>query len=91
MAAGGEDRLTDAHIAHLAASISTRNLESVAIRHLGISAETIKSLRDKHRDDVEASNRDILQKWAYQYGGSDHIKVTCLIGYTWLGYSGFSK
>ena len=66
MAARGEDRLTDAHIAHLAASISRRNLQSIAIRYLGIGAETITSLRDRHRGDVEALNRDILQKWAYK-------------------------
>ena len=81
MATGGEDRLTDAHIAHLAASISTRNVESIAIRYLSIGPETITSLRDKHRDGVEALNRDILQKWAYQYGGSNQIKVPYLMKY----------
>ena len=47
MAAGGEDRLTNAHIALLAASISTRDLESVALVYLGIGIEIIKSLRDQ--------------------------------------------
>ena len=75
MAAGGEDRLTDAHIAHLAASISTKHLESVAIRYFGIDIETIKSLRDQHRENLEALNRDIFQKWANKNSGSDQIKV----------------
>ena len=70
MAAGGEDRLTDAHIARLAASISTRDLESVALVYLGIGIETIKSLRDQHRENLEALNRDIFQKWANKNSGS---------------------
>ena len=79
MATGGDDRLTNEHFARLAASIVTRDLESVAIRYLGISVETIKSLRDQHRDNLEAHNRDILQKWAYKNPGYDQVKVMRLI------------
>ena len=75
MAEGGENKLTDAHFATLAASLSTKNLESIALRYLGISAETIDSLRVQHRDDIEALNRGILRKWAYQHAGCDQIKV----------------
>ena len=81
MAAGGENKLTDAHIARLASSISTRDLESVAIGYLDTGAETIKSLRDQHRENLEALNRDILQKWAYKNPGSHQVKVIHVIIY----------
>ena len=81
IAAGGENKLTDAHIVRLAACISTRDLESVAVGYLDIGAETIKSLRDQHRENLEALNRDILQKWAYKNPGSHQVKVIHLIIY----------
>ena len=81
MAEGCENKLTDAHFAVLAASVSTKNLECIALRYLCIKAETIDSLRAQHRDDVEGLNRDILLKWAYQNIGRDQIKVIQLIRY----------
>ena len=75
MAEGGENNLTDAHFAALAASVSTKNLVSIALRYLDINAEIIDSMRAQHRDDVEGLNRDILRKWAYQNAGRGQIQV----------------
>ncbi len=78
MACGGlgwDGRLTDKHIAFLAAVISNESLESVAQRYLGIQSETIGNLHTKHRGKVEAINRAILEKWRNKNPGPNQVQV----------------
>ena len=50
----------------LGRSISSPDMESIALGYLNFDEETIKSLRYEHRGNAEAFNRDILRRWAYQ-------------------------
>ena len=63
MATGGEGQLTNNQIVRLAAAISSRDMESIALGYLDIEEETIKNFKDARRDNLEAFNRDIIQHW----------------------------
>ena len=63
MATGGEGQLTNNQIVRLAAAISSRDMESIALGYLGIEEETIKNFKDARRENLEAFNRDIIQHW----------------------------
>ncbi len=78
MACGGlgrDRRLTDKHIASLAPAFSNKSLESVAQRFLGIHSETIVNLHTAHRENVEAINRAILEKWRNKNPGPNQVQV----------------
>ena len=64
MAADDEGRLTNQHYVELAREISSRNMETIAQGYLDIDIETIVPLRDEHRGNAEAFNRDVLNRWA---------------------------
>ena len=63
MATGGVGQLTNNQIIRLAAAISSRDMESIALGYLGIEEETIKNFKEARRDNLEAFNRDIIQHW----------------------------
>ncbi len=78
MAAAGEPgpgRLTPRHVGRLAHAMSRANLESLAAGYLGVTPETLESLRDKHRENVEGFNREVLHNWANMNSGPDQLKV----------------
>ena len=75
MATGGDCSLTPSEIAALAAAISSNDMETIAIRYLDIGSETVGSLRDQQRSNIEAFKRDIIQRWAYMNSASNQLEV----------------
>ena len=75
MATGEEWRLTTSDIANLAAAIADRNMETIAERYLGIELETVLSLKDEHRGNWEAFNREIIRIWSYKNSSPDQKTV----------------
>ena len=75
MATGGDGQLTNNQIVRLAAAISSRDMESIALGYLGIEEETIKNFKDARRDNLEAFNRDIIQHWVYKNPEEDQVGV----------------
>ena len=64
MSAGAESKqLTHEQISRLAEVIAKRNMESIAIRYLGISFETVDNYRIMYREDTMKFNRDIMKFW----------------------------
>ena len=76
MATGGERRITDSMIACLAEAISAKNLESIAMKYMGIEWETLENLKRQYRDDIQGFSRDIIRKWCYMNPGPDQVKVS---------------
>ena len=74
MATGGELALTPAKIAELAAAISSRNMETIAVRYLDVDMESIESMRDYYRE-PESLNREITRMWSYKNSSPDQVKV----------------
>ena len=75
MATGGKGQLTNNQIVRLAAAISSRDMEPIALRYLGIEEETIKNFKDARRDNLEAFNRDIIQHWICKNPESNQVEV----------------
>ena len=76
MATGSDGRLTNQHYVQLARAISSRDMETIAQGYLGIDIETIVSLKDEHRGNAEAFNRDVLNRWARKHPDGNQIKVS---------------
>ena len=78
MATGGRavEQLTNYQIVSLAAAISSPNMETIAFGYMDFSDELIKSLKNEHRGNAEAFNRDIINKWASKNSGPDQVKVS---------------
>ena len=74
-------KVTDAHIASLAAVIATKHMESIAEKYLGIDWEAIENLKAEHRGDTEAINRSIIRKWAFKNPGQEQVKVSVNLRY----------
>ena len=68
-------QLTNRQYVHLGQTISSSDLESIALGYFNIEKETIKNLHYEHRGNAEAFNRDVLKRWAYQNPGSGQVKV----------------
>ena len=68
-------QLTNAQYVRLARVISSDNMESIALGYLSIEKETIRNLRYENRDNAEAFNRNVLEKWANMNPGPDQVKV----------------
>ena len=77
MATGGDYSITDSIVVRLAEAISAKNLESIAMKYMGIESETLENLRRQHRDDipVQGLSGDIIRKWCYMNPGPDQVKV----------------
>ena len=76
MATGGNSgEITNRQYVELGRAISRPNMESIALAYLNIEQETIDSLKVKHREDIEAFNRDILRMWANRYVVLNQVKV----------------
>ena len=75
MATRGDWSLAASEIAQLAEAISSTNMTTIAIRYLDIDPETTESLREKHRGNTEAFNRDIIQRWANMNSGPNQLEV----------------
>ena len=71
----GSGRLTNRQFVLLGRAISSPDMESIALGYLQFDEEIIKSLHYEHRGNVEAFNRDILKRWAYQNPESDQVEV----------------
>ena len=75
MAEGRDFRLTAALMSRLAEAIPLEKLESIATRYLGIETAAIDNLKMKHRTNVEAISRAILEQWRNKYLGPTPVKV----------------
>ncbi len=60
----GDGRLTESMAAQLGAVIRTDALEQTALIYLGFRSSVISNLRTKHRENIQAVNRDVLKMWA---------------------------
>ena len=77
MATGGRsDQLSDKQIGHLAAAISTNDMESIAVNYMDISDVTVKNIRHD-ASGSEAFNREIFHRWKNQ-NPDDQVKVSKL-------------
>ena len=77
MATGGDTgEITNRQYVELGRAISRPNMESIALGYLNIDQETLDSMKVKHREDIEAFNRDVLRTWAYQHAGPDQVMVS---------------
>ena len=70
-----EHQLTTSLRAVLARSISRNSVAAFAAEHLGFDDETIENIRYETRDDCEAFNRNIFEKWANQNPGVNQKQV----------------
>ena len=70
-----EHQLTTSLRAVLARSISRNSVAAIAAEHLGFDDETIENIRYETRDDCEAFNRKIFEKWANQNPGDNQKQV----------------
>ena len=68
-----EGRLTGPQIVDLAAKISPANMEDIAEGYIGITAETIETIKGSHSGNRFKS--ELIRTWRNQNGGSDQIKV----------------
>ena len=75
MATGGDYSITDSIVVRLAEAISAKNLESIAMKYMGIESETLENLRRQHRDDIQGLSGDIMRKWCYMNPRPDQVKV----------------
>ena len=76
MATEGELTLTDNQIEGLAREIEARNLESIAIKDLGIGIETVNNFKVMRQNDLIAFNRDLLVLWRNKNPKINQIKVS---------------
>ena len=70
-----EHQLTTSLRAVLARSISKISVAAIAVEHLGFDDETIENIRYETRDDCEAFNRKIFEKWANKTPGDNQKQV----------------
>ena len=76
MATTPEGQLTNNQIVRLAAAISGRDMESIALGYLEIEEETIKNFKDARRDNMEAFNRDLIRLWANKNCRTNQCQVS---------------
>ena len=50
-------------------------MQPIALRYLGVEAETIKNLKAKHRENIEAFIRDIIRQWMNRNVGINQVEV----------------
>ena len=80
MAARGQSGyLTNAQTVRLAASISNRNLQRVALKFLDLDYETLVNIKHENRGDSMEFNRAILLQWAKMNTGANQVKVSIQI------------
>ena len=66
MASKEAKRLSEEEIAHLSRIIAVGNMETIALRYLGLKEETIANLHHENQGKTEAFNRSVLRHWAYK-------------------------
>ena len=77
MATGGDASETNKDIVRLAEAISAKNVESIALRYMGIEWETLENLKTENKDDAKGFSRDVIRVWCNMNSGPDQIKVSC--------------
>ena len=75
MASNRHGELTNEQIVRLGVEISTQDMESFAEGYLDISDATIKSLKDQHKNNMDAFNRDLIRNWAYRNSDENQVEV----------------
>ena len=68
--------LTNNQIVRLAAAVSSRDMESIALGYLNIEDETIKNVKYENKDNAEVFNRGIIRRWTYQNPGHKQTQVS---------------
>ena len=76
MATSKKGNLTTRHITRLAANISLQDMKGIAQGYLDIDKKTIAKLLEENENDLQAFNRDILEKWAENNQGGDQVQVS---------------
>ena len=70
--------LTDGQIERLASFIPSKNMESIAEGAMSIIFENIMDLKDKHRGDAKAFNRQIIRQWVQDNPATNQVQVFML-------------
>ena len=76
MASSQRGELSGSQIVRLAKEISTQAMESFAEGYLEIRDTTIKSLKEQHKNNMEAFNRDLIRTWTYKNPGECQVEVS---------------
>ena len=76
MATGGDVSLTDSDIEQLAQVIIAKNLESIALKDLGLPHETVENLKLIRQGDYVAFNRDLLVLWRNKNPAINQVQVS---------------
>ena len=71
-----DGQLTHQQISSLAASISARDMVTIAEGYLDIYDEVVQELQYNTRADYHALKKDIISNWCQKNPGTDQIKVS---------------
>ena len=72
---GGDGYLTTKQIARLAPTISSVDMETIALGYLDLDEEWIASMRVEKAQQLEAFNRAVIRKWANMNSTPKQVKV----------------
>ena len=76
MASKEHGKLSNQQIVRLGVEISTQAMESLAKGYLDISDARIKSLKEQHKNNVDAFNRELITIWSYRNPGENQVVVS---------------
>ena len=76
MASKKHGELTNQQIVRLGVEISTQAMESFAKGYLDISDARVKSLKEEHKHNTDAFNRDLITIWAYRNSDENQVEVS---------------
>ena len=76
MASNQHGELSGTQIVRLGKEISTQAMESLAEGYLEISDARIKSLKEQHKNNVDAFNRELIRNWGQRNPGENQVQVS---------------
>ena len=71
-------QLTKSQIVRLGHAISCQNMESIALLYLDFEDETIKNIKSENRDNAEAFNREVINRWKNK-NAKNQVKVRIIV------------
>ena len=75
MASKEHGELSNQQFVRLGLEISTPAMESLAEGYLGINDARIKSLKEQHKNNMDAFNRELIRDWLYRNPGENQVEV----------------
>ena len=69
-------KLSNLQIVRLGVEISISAMESLAKGYLEISDARIESLKEQHKHNMDAFNRELITIWSYRNPGENQVEVT---------------